>query len=162
MSVENMPIDIGNLRTANSPRVTEQLLNRDQSVKIDNSLSDSKVNKRSEVKDTSFTEQVLAQQKLEQEKNAQEQKAQNEKTVTKSEDVQQTLGLINQLIPLKNTNLIFEFDDISEPPIIKVVDKSNDEVIREIPPQDLQKIADALNQMADNLSNTGALFNSKV
>jgi len=76
--------------------------------------------------------------------------------------VEDTLGIINQLIPLKNTNLIFEFDDITEPPIIKVVDKDSDEVIREIPPQELKKIAEALSQMADNISENGVLFNSKV
>lgn len=78
------------------------------------------------------------------------------------EEVERTLDTINQLIPLKNTNLVFEFDEINEPPIVKVVDKDTDEVIREIPPQNIRKIAQALNDMADSLDKSGALFNSKV
>ncbi len=78
------------------------------------------------------------------------------------DDIQESLQTINQLIPIKHTNLIFEFDDISEPPIIKVVDKESQEVIREIPPKNIQHIAKALKEMAEKLDYSGALFNSKV
>jgi flagellar protein FlaG len=109
--------------------------------------------------------QKLAKQedKLAESKRQEAEKAAQEKlSLEDKEKVEQTVGIINQLIPLKNTNLIFEFDDITEPPIIKVVDKESEEVIREIPPQELKKIAEALSQMADNISENGVLFNSEV
>lgn len=77
-------------------------------------------------------------------------------------ELEKSLEIINQFIPLKNTNLIFEFDDLSDPPIVKVVDKDTDEVIREIPPKNIREISKALNDMADSISKSGALFNSEV
>lgn len=77
-------------------------------------------------------------------------------------EIKQAMELMNQLIPIKETNLIFEFDDIADPPIIKVVDKESDEVIREIPPKVLQEIAQALSDVTDISSGKGVLFNSEV
>ncbi|MBU2892952.1 flagellar protein FlaG [Colwellia sp. D2M02] len=82
--------------------------------------------------------------------------------VEEKEELEKSLEIINQFIPLKNTNLIFEFDDLSDPPIVKVVDKDTDEVIREIPPKNIREISKALNDMADSINRTGALFNSEV
>lgn len=76
--------------------------------------------------------------------------------------VEQDVQSLNDLFPLKNTNLIFEFDKLGEPPVIKVVDQSNKEVIREIPPKDLAKLSKALQDLADSYSKSGALFNSEV
>lgn len=73
--------------------------------------------------------------------------------------IRDTLEKINKVIPIANTRLVFEFDELGDPPIIKVIDKTNNEIIREIPSQDLVKVAKAFSEMADNLSKAGALIN---
>jgi len=73
-------------------------------------------------------------------------------------EVKQNLEKLNSYIPVTSTNLIFEFDEKGEPPIIKVLDKENDEVIREIPTEEFREVAKALEEFADKLSNKGLLF----
>jgi len=73
--------------------------------------------------------------------------------------IRDTLEQINKVIPIANTKLIFEFDELGDPPIIKVIDKTSNELIREIPSQDLVKVAQAFSEMADNLTKAGALIN---
>jgi len=104
------------------------------------------------------TELQLEKKKLEEAELA-KQEANPEKD---KKEVEQSLEVINQLIPLKNTNLVFEFDDINDPPIVKVIDKNTDEVIREIPPQNIRKISQALHDMADSINKSGALFSTEV
>ena len=73
-------------------------------------------------------------------------------------EVKQNLEKLNSYIPVTSTNLIFEFDEKGDPPIIKVLDKENDEVIREIPTEEFREVAKALEEFADKLSNKGLLF----
>lgn len=73
-------------------------------------------------------------------------------------EVKQNLEKLNSYIPVTSTNLIFEFDEKGDPPIIKVLDKENDEVIREIPTKEFREVAKALEEFADKLSNKGLLF----
>ncbi|MAD74962.1 MAG: hypothetical protein CML20_09265 [Rheinheimera sp.] len=99
---------------------------------------------------------------------------QNEKTSTEPAEkpvraiefdtiqIRQTLEQISKLIPIANTKLVFEFDELGDPPIIKVIDKNSNELIREIPSQDLLKVAQAFSEMADNLNKAGALINFKA
>lgn len=61
------------------------------------------------------------------------------------------LQVVNNQLSLKSTSLVFEFDDTSEPPIVKVIDKESGDVIREIPPKELREIAKALTDIADNM-----------
>lgn len=79
-----------------------------------------------------------------------------------NERIKKSLESLNQFIPLVNTNLVFEFDDINDPPIIKVIDKESKELIREIPSRDLDKVAKAFGDMVDTLNKSGALFNSEI
>ncbi|MCT6700561.1 flagellar protein FlaG [Rheinheimera sp. 4Y26] len=76
--------------------------------------------------------------------------------------IRESLESLNQFIPLVNTNLVFEFDDLNEPPIIKVIDKESKELIREIPSRDLDKVAKAFGDMVDTLNKSGALFNTEI
>ena len=78
------------------------------------------------------------------------------------ERIRESLESLNQFIPLVNTNLVFEFDDLNDPPIIKVIDKESKELIREIPSRDLDKVAKAFGDMVDTLNKSGALFNSEI
>ncbi len=76
--------------------------------------------------------------------------------------IRESLESLNKFIPLVNTNLVFEFDDLNEPPVIKVIDKESKELIREIPSRDLDKVAKAFGDMVDTLNKSGALFNTEI
>ncbi|MFY8350057.1 flagellar protein FlaG [Pseudoalteromonas sp. SSM20] len=79
------------------------------------------------------------------------------------DEIRENLKKINDFIPVSSTNLIFEFDELGEPPVVKVIDKSNNEVIREIPPQEIRDVAKAFESLADKLiTQTGILFNDSV
>ncbi|RHW75960.1 flagellar protein FlaG [Colwellia sp. RSH04] len=133
-------------------------------VNADNALADKKSVDKRALDETSSqpianqAEKILEKKQMEKAELAEQEK----ESAENKEEVEQSLEVINELLPLKNTNLIFEFDDIAEPPIVKVVDKNTDEIIREIPPKNLKKITQALNDMADSINKTGALFNSEV
>lgn len=88
-------------------------------------------------------------------------KAQNGVTAVSFDNnqIRQTLEQINKVIPITNTRLVFEFDELGDPPVIKVIDKTSNELIRQIPSQDLVKVAKAFSEMADNLTKAGALVN---
>jgi uncharacterized FlaG/YvyC family protein len=73
-------------------------------------------------------------------------------------DLKENLNKINQYIPVTSTNLSFEFDDKGDPPFIRVIDKGNNEVIREIPSKEFREVAKALEEMADKLTGKGLLF----
>lgn len=167
MAIEQIPID-------QNSAIRASINNADTAVDFNSSVESNKVafNKAissetedfmplNENKDKSISEksQTLHEEKrLEQKALADEEKDSEQS----KEEVEQVLEVINQFIPLKNTNLIFEFDDISDPPIVKVVDRNTEEIIREIPPKNIRKIAQAFNDMADSINKSGALFNSEV
>ncbi len=78
-------------------------------------------------------------------------------------EIKANLKKINEFIPVQATSLVFEFDELGEPPVVKVLDKSSQEVIREIPPKEFREMAKALDEVADRLTNTkGVLFNDTV
>ena len=74
-------------------------------------------------------------------------------------EVKDNLKKLNDYIPMTATNLIFEFDELGDPPFIKVLDKDSDEVIREIPTEEFREVAKALDEFAEKLTNKGLLFN---
>jgi flagellar protein FlaG len=78
------------------------------------------------------------------------------------EDIRQNLEKINQFIPIQSTNLVFEFDELGDPPVIKVVDKDSSEIIREIPPKEFSEMAKALDEFADKLNGSAMIFESIV
>jgi len=129
------------------------------------------------VVNTSITKDAVKEEKLEKGtaltareavdlKNAQNLKDQEEQEGKKDKElfveVKDNLEKLNEYIPVTSTNLKFEFDDGGDLPIIKVLDKSNDEVIREIPTEEFREIAKALDEFADKLTNKGLLFNKTV
>lgn len=126
---------------------------------------------------TSITKDAVKEEKLEKGtalsareavdlKNAQNLKDQEEQEGKEDKElfveVKDNLEKLNEYIPVTSTNLKFEFDDGGDLPIIKVLDKSNDEVIREIPTEEFREIAKALDEFADKLTNKGLLFNKTV
>jgi uncharacterized FlaG/YvyC family protein len=76
--------------------------------------------------------------------------------------VKNNLEKLNQFIPITSTNLSFEFDDKTDPPFIRVIDKDNNEVIREIPSKEFREVAKALDEFADKLSNKGFILDKTV
>ena len=123
------------------------------------------------VVNTSITKDAVKEEKLEKGtaltareavdlKNAQNLKDQEDQELFV--EVKDNLEKLNEYIPVTSTNLKFEFDDGGDLPIIKVLDKSNDEVIREIPTEEFREIAKALDEFADKLTNKGLLFNKTV
>lgn len=96
------------------------------------------------------------------EADAQAKKEQPSDIELNNERIRESLESLNQFIPLVNTNLVFEFDDLNEPPIIKVIDKESKELIREIPSRDLDKVAKAFGDMVDTLNKSGALFSTEI
>ena len=88
------------------------------------------------------------------EKNEPAKKAEEENSSISFIDstIEDKLQVVNNQLSLKSTSLVFEFDDTSEPPIVKVIDKESGDVIREIPPKELREIAKALTDIADNMS----------
>lgn len=73
-------------------------------------------------------------------------------------DVKASLDKLNEIIPVTSTNLSFEFDESGDPPFIRVIDKDSDEVIREIPSEDIREIAKALDDFADTIKGKGLIF----
>ncbi|PHI36915.1 flagellar biosynthesis protein FlaG [Pseudoalteromonas sp. GCY] len=74
------------------------------------------------------------------------------------EEIKSNLEKLNQFIPVTATNLSFEFDERGDPPVVKVIDTNNDEVIREIPSEEFREMAKALEEFADKVSSRGLLF----
>ena len=69
-----------------------------------------------------------------------------------NETIAKQLEVVNEQLSLQSKNLVFEFDDINDPPIVKVVDSESGDVIREIPAKELREIAQVLNDIADNIN----------
>jgi flagellar protein FlaG len=75
------------------------------------------------------------------------------------EEVKSNLEKLNSFIPVASTNLSFEFDENGDPPFIRVMDKDNKEVIREIPSEEFREVAKALEEFTDKLTGKGVIFN---
>ncbi|WP_249311383.1 flagellar protein FlaG [Pseudoalteromonas ruthenica] len=78
------------------------------------------------------------------------------------EELRESLDRINDFIPIRSTNLVFEFDELGDPPIVKVIDRDSEEVIREIPPKEFREVAKALEEFADKLDNRGVFFDQSA
>ncbi|TMP41637.1 flagellar biosynthesis protein FlaG [Pseudoalteromonas citrea] len=76
--------------------------------------------------------------------------------------VQDNLDKINEFLPVTSTNLSFEFSEEDSAAFIRVIDKDNNEVIREIPSEEFREVAKALDEFADKLVNKGVLLDETV
>lgn len=75
----------------------------------------------------------------------------------------EAIAAANEQLKLKSTALVFEFDEMYSPPIVKVVDKDSGEIIREIPSKELREITKALTNIADNFAeSSGILLNEQL
>ncbi len=62
--------------------------------------------------------------------------------------VQQDIAKLNNEMQNMNKSLRFEIDDTTDEVIVTVVDKESDEVIREIPPEEVRRMRERLDEMA--------------
>jgi len=120
------------------------------------------VNEAEKVVNPPSTVVELNQKKTDTQVQSEDEVSVKEQIELSNERIKKSLESLNQFIPLVNTNLVFEFDDLNDPPIIKVIDKESKELIREIPSRDLDKVAKAFGDMVDTLNKSGALFNSEI
>ncbi len=141
-------------------------MNLDQTIALDRELKDMfSAKKLDDVKAVKTETKSLLEmplQVLAKDKKTTEEEKEPKDNQLNAEAIQKSLESINQFIPIINTNLVFEFDDLNDPPIIKVIDKESKELIREIPSRELDKLAKAFSDMADNLNKSGALFNTEI
>jgi len=114
-----------------------------------------KVSQTADVETAQDESQLNQKQNLEQEKEVQEQSYDRDALV---ESIEQ----INADFPIKETSLVFEFDELNEPPIVKVVDKENGETIREIPPKYFSDVSSVLKDVSERLTNGGFLLDKQV
>lgn len=131
-------------------------------------LSDSVgANIAKELKETETNEAVdKAELKPLSDFQAQEEAKKAEQNASEKEVEEQSIAdvieFLNSEMPMVKTSLVFEFDELNEPPIVKVIDKDNGETIREIPPKYLKEVTSSLQDVANNLSNSGILFDKKA
>ena len=109
------------------------------------------------------SDRLISEKDVISEKNEPVKKAEEENSSISFIDstIEDKLQVVNNQLSLKSTSLVFEFDDTSEPPIVKVIDKESGDVIREIPPKELREIAKALTDIADNMSISGGVEQGK-
>ncbi len=80
-----------------------------------------------------------------------------------SESIADTVEEMNQSSTIRNTSLQFVFDERDEPPVVKVIDTDNGEMIRQIPSELVVKLSKAIEEMADNEnSRMGFLFDNQI
>ncbi|HEB94124.1 MAG TPA: flagellar protein FlaG [Gammaproteobacteria bacterium] len=78
---------------------------------------------------------------------------------TRSREVHETVQNLNDFIQRQDRALQFEIDDITGDTVIKVMDSATDEVIRQIPSEELLALARRMMQMHEDKGN---LFQDKV
>ena len=73
-------------------------------------------------------------------------------TTTQGGNLAQAVGRVNDYVQILNRDLEFSFDEQSGDTIVKVIDSESGEVIRQIPPEEILAISQALNDALANIS----------
>ena len=82
--------------------------------------------------------------------------------ISKSE-LQQAVDVVNQAVALEQRSLSFSIDDVSGRSVIKVVDFETDELIKQIPSEELLKVAQDIKRLQEEMGKfIGLLIDSKV
>ena len=77
----------------------------------------------------------------------------------RSRDVRETVQNLNDFVQRQDRALQFEIDDVTGDTVIKVMDSATDEVIRQIPSEELLALARRMMQLHEDKGN---LFQDKV
>lgn len=80
-----------------------------------------------------------------------------------SELVEKAIGDINEFVQAQNRQLNFSYDETSSRSIIKVTDVESGEVIRQIPSEEVIKLAERIRDLQSEIgAAVGILFNKSV
>jgi flagellar protein FlaG len=80
-----------------------------------------------------------------------------------SVDLQQAIDVVNQAVALEQRSLSFSIDDASGRSVIKVVDFETEELIKQIPTEELLKVAQDIKRLQEEMGQSiGLLIDNKV
>lgn len=86
-----------------------------------------------------------------------------ELTQPTKQELQQAVEVVNQAAVIEQRSLSFSIDDVSGRSIIKVVDQQTDQLIRQIPTEELLKVAQDIKKLQDEMGQSlGLLIDRKV
>jgi flagellar protein FlaG len=78
-------------------------------------------------------------------------------------DLQQAVEVVNQAVALEQRSLSFSIDDASGRSVIKVIDYATDELIKQIPSEELLKVAQDIKRLQEEMGQSiGLLIDNKV
>tara|TARA_R110002126_G_scaffold10245_66_gene46714 strand:- start:3545 stop:3931 length:387 start_codon:yes stop_codon:yes gene_type:complete len=78
-------------------------------------------------------------------------------------ELQQAVDVVNQAVSLEQRSLSFSIDDASGRSVIKVVDFATDELIKQIPTEELLKVAQDIKRLQEEMGQSiGLLIDNKV
>lgn len=79
------------------------------------------------------------------------------------ESLADAINMLNQVPVIKERNLSFSVDDLSGRSVIKLRDKKTDEVIKQIPSEELLKVAQDVKKLQEQMGlSIGLLVDNKV
>lgn len=78
-------------------------------------------------------------------------------------ELQQAVDVVNQAVALEQRSLSFSIDDVSGRSVIKVIDYETEELIKQIPSEELLKVAQDIKRLQDEMGQSvGLLIDNKV
>ena len=78
-------------------------------------------------------------------------------------ELQQAVDVVNQAVSLEQRSLSFSIDDASGRSVIKVIDYETDELIKQIPSEELLKVAQDIKRLQEEMGQSiGLLIDNKV
>lgn len=84
-------------------------------------------------------------------------------TEVSNTELQQAVDVVNQAVALEQRSLSFSIDDASGRSVIKVIDYETDELIKQIPSEELLKVAQDIKRLQDEMGQSiGLLIDNKV
>lgn len=78
-------------------------------------------------------------------------------------ELQQAVDIVNQAVAIEQRSLSFSIDDISGRSVVKVIDDETDELIKQIPSEELLKVAQDIKRLQEEMGQSiGLLIDNKV
>jgi flagellar protein FlaG len=77
-------------------------------------------------------------------------------------ELQQAIDVVNQAVALDQRSLSFSIDDVSGRSVIKVVDFETDELIKQIPSEELLKVAQDIKRLQEEMGQSIGLLIDKT
>ncbi|MGI5310130.1 flagellar protein FlaG [Rheinheimera sp. WS51] len=78
-------------------------------------------------------------------------------------EVEQALSIVNKAAVFEQRSLTFTMDEDSGRTVVKVIDKNTEQMIRQIPSEELLKVSQEIKKLQEEMGQSlGLLINSKV